>query len=123
MAEKYIADAEYDEGTVLVFGGEQEVTQSTTAGDRRVAGVISTNPAYLMNNDLEAEHVAVVALTGRVPVKVVGVVRKGDILVTSNVPGYAKVNNDTQVGTVIGKAIENKTDQGEGTIEVVVGKQ
>ena len=58
-----------------------------------------------------------VALTGRVPVKVVGVVRKGDILVTSNVPGYAKVNNDTQVGTVIGKAIENKTDQGEGTIE------
>ena len=123
LAEKYVADAEYDEGTVVIFGGEQEVTQSTTAGDRKVAGVISTKPAYLMNNDLEAEHVAIVALTGRVPVKVIGPCKKGDILVTSSTPGYAKVNNDTQVGTVIGKALVNKTDHGEGTIEVVVGKQ
>jgi hypothetical protein len=122
LAEKYLADAEYEEGTVLVFGGDEEVTQSTVFNDRRVAGVISLKAAYTMNNDLSGNHVVVVALQGRVPVKVIGRVQKGDMLVTSGKPGYAIVNNDPRVGTVIGKALAVKTTNGEGVVEAVVGK-
>jgi len=77
LAEKYLADADYEVGTVLVVGGEKEVTASTWG--QRAIGVVSANPAYLMNKDLEGG--TVVALKGRVPVKVVGSVRKGDRLV------------------------------------------
>ena len=122
LAEKYLADANYEEGTVLVFGGEHEVTQSTIFNDRRVAGVISLKAAYTMNDKLAGDHVAVVALQGRVPVKVIGRVQKGDLLVTSGKPGYAIVNNDPRVGTVIGKALAVKTTDGEGVVEAVVGK-
>jgi len=122
LAEKYLADADYEEGTVLVFGGDEEVTQSTVFNDRRVAGVISLKAAYTMNDKLEGNHVAVVALQGRVPVKVIGRVQKGDLLVSSGKPGYAIVNNDPRVGTVIGKSIAVKTTDGEGVVEAVVGK-
>ena len=122
LAEKYVADAAYEPGTVVVFGGENEVTITTTKGDRKIAGVISTNPAYLMNSDLEHEFAVEVALTGRVPCKVLGKVSKGDILVTSAIPGYAIVDNDPKVGSVIGKALENKTDDHKGVIEIVVGR-
>jgi hypothetical protein len=122
LAENYLADADYDEGTVLIFGGEQEITASTIFNDRRVAGVVSSKPAHLMNSKLEGDHVVAVALQGRVPVKVIGRVQKGDILVTSGKKGYAIVNNDPKVGTVIGKSLENKTTDGDGVIEVVVGK-
>jgi len=122
LAEKYLADAEYEEGTVLIFGGEQEVTQSTVFNDRRVAGVISLKAAHTMNNLLAGDHVAVVALQGRVPVKVIGRVQKGDLLVSSGKPGYAIVNNDPKVGTVIGKSLAVKTTDGEGVVEAVVGK-
>jgi hypothetical protein len=122
LAENYQADDKYAPGTVVVFGGEFEVTQSTVFNDRRIAGVVSTEPAYLMNTALKGENVAEVALTGRVPCKVIGRVKKGDLLVTSGKPGYAIVNNDPKVGTVIGKALENKTTDGDGVIEVVVGK-
>jgi len=122
LAEMYVADADYEPGTVLVFGGEHEVTLCTIKGDTRVAGVVSTDPAYLMNSHQVGDNVAEVALTGRVPCKVIGRVRKGDMLVTSAVPGYAIVNNTPTVGTVIGKAIENKDDEGRGVIEVVVGR-
>jgi hypothetical protein len=122
LAEKYLADADYEEGTVLVFGGVHEVTQSTIFNDRRVAGVISLKAAYTMNDKLVGDHVAVVALQGRVPVKVIGRVQKGDMLVSSGKPGYAIVNNDPKVGTVIGKSLEVKTTDGEGVVEAVVGK-
>jgi hypothetical protein len=122
LAENYLADAAYDEGTVLVFGGVQEITASTVFNDRRVAGVVSTKPAHLMNSELQGDHVVALALQGRVPVKVIGRVQKGDILVTSGKKGYAIVNNDPKVGTVIGKSLENKTTDGDGIIEVVVGK-
>jgi len=75
-----------------------------------------------MNTALTGDCVVEVALTGRVPCKVIGRVQKGDLLVTSGKPGYAIVNNDPKVGTVIGKALENKTTDGDGVIEVVVGK-
>jgi filamentous hemagglutinin len=76
LAEKYIADAEYAPGTVVVFGGDKEVTVTSTDADRAVAGVVSTNPSYIMNSGLEADYVATVALTGRVPCRVTGTVRK-----------------------------------------------
>jgi len=122
LAERYIADADYEPGTVLVFGGEAEVTATSSKGDHRVAGVVSTNPAHLMNADLKAEYVVDLALTGRVPCKVLGRVKKGDLLVTAAIPGYAVASNSPGVGTVIGKALENKDDDNKGVIEVVVGK-
>jgi hypothetical protein len=122
LAEKYVADAYYEPGTVLVFGGDNEVTVTTTKGDQRIAGVVSTNPAYLMNSELDALNTVAVALTGRVPCKVLGRVRKGDMLVTSAIPGYAVANNDPKIGSVIGKSLEDKTDDGKGTIEIVVGR-
>jgi hypothetical protein len=120
VAEKYLADAEYAPGTVVIFGGEKEITQSTIYGDRRVAGVISTNPAHLMNDGLEGG--LPVALTGRVPCQVVGYVRKGDLMVTSNIPGVARADNDAKIGTVIGKALEDYHSTEVGVIEVVVGR-
>ena len=119
LAEQYSSDADYEPGTVVVFGGTAEITVTNIFGDRRVAGVISTNPAHLMNSDAEGLPVA---LTGRVPCKVVGKVTKGDLLVTSAKPGYAAVNNDPKPGTIIGKALESKDSLGEGVIEVVVGR-
>jgi hypothetical protein len=120
LAEKYTADAEYAPGTVVVFGGTHEVTVNATDADRKVAGVVSTNPSYIMNAGLEADHVATVALTGRVPTMIVGTVRKGDLMVSAGL-GRARAEADPRVGTVIGKALED-FDGAEGTIEVVVGR-
>ncbi len=120
LAEKYVADAEYAPGTVVVFGGNKEVTVSSTDADRAVAGVVSTNPSYIMNGGLEAEYVATVALTGRVPCRVTGTVRKGDLMVSAGY-GLARAEQDPRVGTVIGKALEN-FEGNEGVIEVVVGR-
>ena len=120
LAEKYLADAEYAPGTVVVFGGSSEVTVSPEDSDRRVAGVVSTNPSYIMNGGLEGEHVVTVALTGRVPCCVRGKVRKGDLMVSAGY-GAARAEADPRVGTVIGKALED-FDGEEGVIEVVVGR-
>jgi hypothetical protein len=73
-----------------------------------------------MNNDCEGEHVATIALQGRAPVKVLGPVYKGDLLVSS-ANGYATANNLARAGTIIGKSLENFTDA-TGTIEVAVGR-
>jgi hypothetical protein len=120
LAEKYTADANYAPGTVVVFGGTHEVTVDATDADRKVAGVVSTNPSYIMNGGLEGEFVATVALTGRVPCRIVGTVRKGDMMVAAG-NGKARSETDPRVGTVIGKALED-FDGTEGTIEVVVGR-
>ena len=125
LAEKYTSDADYEPGTVVELGGEAEVTQSTGITSRRIAGIVSTNPAHLMNNELEADHVVDVALIGRVPCKVIGVFNKGDILISSNTHGHACAwTNATNppAGSAIGKAIESKTDLGAGIIEVLVGR-
>ena len=120
LAEKYVADAAYAPGTVVVFGGDKEVTVTSVDADRAVAGVVSTNPSYIMNGTLEAEFVATVALTGRVPCRVTGTVRKGDLMVSAGY-GLARAEQDPKVGTVIGKALEN-FEGNEGVIEVVVGR-
>ena len=122
LAENYEADAEYEPGTVVVFGGDKEVTVTNRFNDHRIAGVVSTNPAYLMNSHMDVDTMCAVAMTGRVPCKVLGMVEKGDILVSSAKLGYAIVNNDAAAGRIIGKALENKTTSGDGIIEVVVGK-
>lgn len=122
LAENYLGDSCYEAGTVLIFGGDHEVTTASQKGDRRVAGVVSTNPAHLMNSALEGDCVIAVALQGRVPCKVLGKVVKGDLLVTSAIPGYAIVDNEPKVGTVIGKALTNKNDDAKGWVEVVVGR-
>jgi len=120
LAENYVSDADYVPGTVLDFGGEHEVTISTVDSSKRVAGVVSTNPAHLMNAGVTGEHVVTVALIGRVPVKVTGTVRKGDTMVSAG-DGLARADADPRVGTVIGKALED-FDGDEGTIEIVIGK-
>jgi len=123
LAERYTADADYEPGTVLVFGGEAEVTQTTSKYDRRIAGIVSTDPAFLMNESLE-DGVSV-GLVGRLPCKVVGEVRKGDLMVSSDTAGHAEAWRDESnppAGSVIGKALENKTGAGADVIEVVVGR-
>ena len=104
LAEYYEGDLEYEVGTVVVFGGDKEVTGSTTHRTTRVAGVVSDQSAYIMNSGCPGIKTCV-ALQGRVPVKVIGNVAKGDMLVASAIPGYAVVDDDPKVGTVIGKAV------------------
>jgi filamentous hemagglutinin len=120
LAEIYSADAEYAPGTVVSFGGDQEVTRSVVDGDNRVAGVISENPSYLMNSGLQAEHRAAVALTGRVPTLVIGPVAKGDMMISAG-NGWARASATPAMGTVIGKALKN-FDGDSGIIEIVVGR-
>jgi len=124
LAELYTADATYESGTVLVFGGAAEVTESREPHSVRVAGVVSTNPAHVMNSSLTAEHTAVVALMGRVPCRVVGQIRRGDCLVSSDVPGVATTLDAVkyQPGAVIGKALADYNSTEPGVIEVVVGR-
>lgn len=122
LAELYTPDAVYQPATVVVFGGTEEVTISTESHDTRVAGVVSTNPAYLMNSEL-AGGVAV-AFTGRVPCQVQGPVTKGSLLVTSDIPGVAQKLDNTKYlpGCVIGKALANIDNNEIATIEVAVGR-
>ena len=121
LAENYLGDAAYVPGTVLDFDGEQEVTLSTRDSSKRVAGVVSTNPAHLMNSTLDGAHVTAVALAGRVPTQVTGKIAKGDLMVSAG-NGRARAEANPATGTVIGKALEN-FDGGEGTIEIVISMQ
>jgi len=121
LAERYTADEDYQPGTVVVFGGDKEITVAREFMDRRIAGVVSTNPAYLMNDGLEDG--LPVALQGRVPCRVVGKIRKGDMLVASGIiPGVATAEKNPATGSIIGKALENYDSQTTGIIEVVVGR-
>lgn len=121
LAERYHADAEYDMGTVLIIGGEAEVTLTTVRADIRVAGIVSVNPAYLMNHadHKDSLHPAI-ALKGRIPCKVFGRINKGDLLVSSSHKGYAEVfrPGDSE-SSVIGKALTEQLD-GFGLVEVKV---
>jgi len=114
LAEKYLADSEYEPGTVVVVGGEKEVTASSWG--KRAVGVVSANPAYMMNSELEGG--TYIALKGRVPVKVIGSVRKGDNLIAAN-DGCASVgvhhSND-----VFAIALESSDDTGVKLVEALV---
>jgi hypothetical protein len=120
LAENYLSDTSYDVGTVVVFGGEKEITTTQLIADTAVAGVISTNPAYLMNSSLENGQP--VALRGRVPVKVAGVVKKGDLLITGDIAGTAiSVGRDNSHGhAVFAKSLEDKSTLEVQIIEAVI---
>lgn len=120
LAEFYSADEVYAPGTVVSFGGDYEVTISTQDADPCVAGVVSTNPSYIMNAGIHAEFPTQVALTGRVPCRVVGTVTKGAMMVSAG-NGVARAETAPAMGTVIGKALQ-AFDGAEGTIEIVVGR-
>ena len=119
LAERYTSDSQYIPGTVVIFGSTTEVTASYQPNDIRVAGVVSTNPAYTMNAGSDGVDVA---LQGRVPCQVTGTVNRGDLMVTSPIPGVAMANNTPAIGSVIGKALGTHSGSGVGVIEVVVGR-
>jgi hypothetical protein len=123
LAEMYVSDADYPPGTVVEFGGEYEITISSSSHSTAVAGIISTNPSYLMNSTQTGEYVLPVALTGRVPCRVQGPVRKGDVLVASSTPGVAqRIGMNWQPGCVVGKSMEAIDTAEIQTIEVAVGR-
>ena len=120
LAEIYTSDNQYDPGTVVIFGGQKEVTISNFANDTGVAGVVSTDPAYLMNSTSQG---VAVALVGKVPCKVEGFIEKGDLLTTSgNSAGHAKKAIEPKLGSIIGKALEDHKSADQGVIFVSVGK-
>ena len=99
------------------------VTEVTKQNSPAIAGVVSTEPAHLMNSALEGDNVVAVALKGRVPVKVVGAVRKGDVLIASNTPGHAQAapfNGYHAGASAIGVAISENLSSGTGVVEALI---
>jgi hypothetical protein len=120
----YLADAPLHPGTVVEFGGSNEITIAVTNHSSRVAGIISTRPSHLMNAALTGEHAYPVALTGRVPCTVIGRISKGDCLVSGDHPGAAqRLDQEKFVpGCIVGKALQDHNSDSIGTIEVAVGR-
>lgn len=121
LAENYLADRLYPIGTVLMVGGEQEVTVAVK-DSLPVIGTVSKNPGYLMNSELCGNYVTPVAYIGRVPCRVVGDVKRGDRLSPSDIPGVAQATSSAGFGQSIGVALENYNDTIEGLIEILVGR-
>jgi hypothetical protein len=119
LAENYVSDQSYDYGIVLMIGGDEEVTIATEE-TQKLAGVVSKNPAYLMNSECEGKHVVAIALQGRTPVRVMGKVNKGDFLVSAG-NGYAKATDNPRIGSIIGKSLESFDGQ-YGMVEAMVGR-
>jgi hypothetical protein len=124
LAEMYVADKHYQPGTLVEFGGTNEVTITTQSHSTRIAGIVSTNPSYLMNATQTGNTVVPVALTGRVPCSVIGIIEKGDRLVASDIAGVAqRLDPDKfQPACIVGKALENYISDQPGIIEVAVGR-
>ena len=124
LAEYYDGEEDYEPGTVVCFGGSKEIHISDEKGSRRVAGIVSTNPAYIMNQSQTGIPVAV-ALQGRVPCKVTGTCQKGDIMVSDGAGGataWYHVATIMHPGMTLGKAIADKTNAELSIIEVAVGR-
>ena len=122
VAERFAADVEYEAGTVVELGGSAEITKVTSDLSESVFGVISTRAAYLMNSQAgtDATHPPV-AMTGRVPVKTIGTVRKGDRLVSAgNGLARAAQAGEATAFNVIGRALCDKLSAEEGTVEAIV---
>jgi len=124
VAEKYIADQRYAPGTVLEIGGQHEVTQTTAIASEKIAGVVSTNPALIMNSAENTDTAVAVALIGRVPCKIIGHISKGSLLCSSDVAGHAQALPIERYvpGVVIGKALEDHHSDEPGVIEIMVGR-
>lgn len=118
VAEMFRSDAQYAPGTIVALGGAEEVTKVNHELSDQVFGVISTQPAYLMNDSVDGSPIAV---AGRVPVRVVGMVNKGDRLVSAgNGIARAAAPSEANSFNVIGRAIDSKTTIEEGTVEAFV---
>lgn len=124
LAEMYQADKQLDAGQVVEFGGPAEIQKTSTSHSCRIAGIVSSNPSYIMNAGMDLPNKTAVALTGRVPCYVIGMIRKGDRLVSSDIPGVATALDIDRYepGCIIGKAIEDYESQEIGRIEVAVGR-
>jgi len=121
LAENYQADGVYEPGTVVVFGGKNEITVSDIDHDTRIAGVVSTNPAYLMNSS--QANGTPVALAGRVPCLVQGPVNKGDRLVNVASGIAGKFNpGKAELGCVVGKSLQDLPHDRVELIEIAVGR-
>jgi hypothetical protein len=123
LAERFAADAAYAPGTVVALGGAAEVTAVAEEGSESVFGVVSGRAAYLMNSGAgNSETHPAIAMTGRVPVRVIGTVLKGQRLISSSVPGVARAAAEGEATSfnVIGRALEDKYSANEGTIMAVV---
>lgn len=122
VAERFAADQELDAGTVVELGGPAEITKSMSPLSENVFGVVSTRAAYLMNSGAgsDATHPPV-AMTGRVPVKVVGIVRKGDRLVSAgNGCARSAISGEATAFNVIGRSLDDKLTDNEGFVEAIV---
>jgi hypothetical protein len=122
VAERFAADADYEAGTVVELGGSAEITKVGVDLSDKVFGVISTRAAYLMNAGAGTDNThPPVAMTGRVPVKVLGMVNKGDRLVSAgNGVARAAAAGEASAFNTIGRALANKLDFGLGTVEAIV---
>ena len=122
MAERFASDEEYAPGTVVELGGAEEITMATRELSESIIGVISTRPAHLMNAGAgpDQTHPAV-AVNGRVPVQVIGAVRKGDRLVSAG-NGLARVGSKEEITAfnVLGRSLEDKLDTGRGSVLAIV---
>ncbi len=122
LAERFEADSAYPAGTVVALGGAKEITAALEELTEDVFGVVSTKAAFLMNGDAGSDltHPAV-AVQGRVPVRVIGQVKKGDRLVSAGA-GLARAAKRTEITAfnVIGRSLHDKTTIGEGTVEAIV---
>ena len=124
LAEIYLADQPYEPGTVMEIGGTAEVRAAHSLASPRIAGVVSTDPAYIMNAGVADQNAVKVALLGRVPCKVVGKIHRGDLLTSSFMAGHAVALDAAQYvpGCVIGKALEDHATDDTGMIEIMVGR-
>jgi hypothetical protein len=122
VAERFAADEVYVPGTVVELGGPAEITRSVEELSEKVFGVISTRAAYLMNSGAGTDEThPPIAMTGRVPVRVTGMISKGDRLVSAgNGLARAAQPGEATAFNVIGRALESRTDIGEGTVEAIV---
>lgn len=118
IAEKYSSDIDYEPGTVVMFGGSSEVTIANLPKTTKVAGIVTTEPAQILNTNLE--NAVAIALVGRVPCKVVGQIFKGDMLVVSHIPGVLTSDFNPKPGTIVAKALEFYNSEEAGVIEVMV---
>ena len=122
MAERFAADSEYEAGTVVELGGSAEITMAAQDLSETVFGVISTHAAYLMNGraGTNATHPPV-AMTGRVPVKCIGIIHKGDRLVSAgNGRARSALAGEATSFNVIGRSLQDKLNTNEGLIEAIV---
>lgn len=122
LAERFEADAYYDAGTVVELGGDKEITSVKYELSEDIFGVISDSAAYLMNSGAGTDTThPPVAMTGRVPVKVTGIVKKGDRLVSAgNGIARAATKGEATAFNVVGRALESKTTTSIGTVLAIV---